>query len=173
MRSQHGALGRLRGGGADRAGVSRAAVGGGLQQIGIEPTRVYEFEDAKAFLAEAGLDSEVVAREVGGRVMGAFIRATSPPARGSMVEAAVDDYVRKAGDEDVLGLLTRPGSPPGSRTGCQFPGCGARGSDRRRRRPGVVRPSRCCGRWVDPTGRGSGLGQQLVERPSTKPTWHP
>ncbi|HET7025472.1 MAG TPA: arsenite methyltransferase [Gemmatimonadales bacterium] len=44
----------------------------------IEPTRVYEFEDAKAFLVPAGFDSEVLAREVGGRVMGAFVRATKP-----------------------------------------------------------------------------------------------
>jgi hypothetical protein len=50
----------------------------GFEQIGIEPIRVYHFEDAKAFLAGAGLDGEVLAREVGGRVMGAFIRARKP-----------------------------------------------------------------------------------------------
>jgi arsenite methyltransferase len=50
----------------------------GFQEIGIEPTRVYEFEDAKAFLSGAGLDTEVLAREVGGRVMGAFVRARKP-----------------------------------------------------------------------------------------------
>jgi hypothetical protein len=50
----------------------------GFEQIGIEPTRVYEFEDAKAFLSGAGLDTEVLAREVGGRVMGAFVRARKP-----------------------------------------------------------------------------------------------
>ena len=50
----------------------------GFEQIGIEPTRVYEFHDAKAFLAGAGLDTETLAREVGGRVMGAFIRARKP-----------------------------------------------------------------------------------------------
>ena len=50
----------------------------GFEQIGIEPTRIYEFEDAKAFLTGAGLDTEVLAREVGGRVMGAFIRARKP-----------------------------------------------------------------------------------------------
>lgn len=49
----------------------------------IEPTRVYEFEDAKAFLVPAGFDSEVLAREVGGRVMGAFVRATKPVAAES------------------------------------------------------------------------------------------
>src|SRR5712691_2200421 len=50
----------------------------GFEQIGIEPTRIYEFDDAKAFLLGAGLDTEVLAREVGGRVMGAFIRARKP-----------------------------------------------------------------------------------------------
>jgi arsenite methyltransferase len=46
----------------------------------IEPTRVYQFEDARTFLAEAGQDSEVLAREIGGRVMGAFVRARKPEA---------------------------------------------------------------------------------------------
>ena len=50
----------------------------GFEGIGIEATRIYEFEDAKAFLAGSGLDTEVLAREVGGRVMGAFIRARKP-----------------------------------------------------------------------------------------------
>jgi arsenite methyltransferase len=50
----------------------------GFEQIGIEPTRIYEIEDAKAFLEGAGLDTEVLAREVGGRVMGAFVRARKP-----------------------------------------------------------------------------------------------
>ena len=52
----------------------------GFEQIDIEPTRVYEFEDAKVFLTGAGLDAELLAREVGGQVMGAFIRATKPAA---------------------------------------------------------------------------------------------
>ena len=47
----------------------------GFENIEIEPTRVYEVEDAKAFLSGSGLDAEEVAHEVGGRVMGAFIRA--------------------------------------------------------------------------------------------------
>jgi arsenite methyltransferase len=50
----------------------------GFEQIGIEPTRVYEIEDARAFLEGAGLNTEVLAREVGGRVMGAFVRARKP-----------------------------------------------------------------------------------------------
>ena len=50
----------------------------GFEDPSIEPTRIYEFQDAKTFLADAGLNAEVLAREVGGRVMGAFVRATKP-----------------------------------------------------------------------------------------------
>ena len=50
----------------------------GFEAISIEPTRVYAFEDAKAILAQSGLDSEVLAREVDGCVMGAFVRARKP-----------------------------------------------------------------------------------------------
>jgi len=52
----------------------------GFAEPAIEPTRIYQFEDAKAFLTDAGFDGEVLAREVGGRVMGAFVRATKPAA---------------------------------------------------------------------------------------------
>ncbi len=52
----------------------------GFKEISIEPTRVYQIEDARAFLEGAGLDVERVAREVGGRVMGAFVRARKPGA---------------------------------------------------------------------------------------------
>ncbi len=50
----------------------------GFVEASIEPTRVYELEDAKAFLASAGLDAEVVAREVSGRILSAFVRAQKP-----------------------------------------------------------------------------------------------
>ena len=50
----------------------------GFTGIGIEPTRIYEFADARVVLEGAGLDTEVLAREVGGRVMGAFVRARKP-----------------------------------------------------------------------------------------------
>jgi SAM-dependent methyltransferase len=50
----------------------------GFEDIEVEPTRIYEFEDARAFLSGANLDSEVLAREVGGCVMGAFVRARKP-----------------------------------------------------------------------------------------------
>jgi arsenite methyltransferase len=50
----------------------------GFVGASIEPTRVYEIEDAKVFLASAGLDAEVVAREVSGRILSAFVRAQKP-----------------------------------------------------------------------------------------------
>lgn len=53
----------------------------GFADPSIEPTRVYQMEDARAFLESAGMDSEVLAREVGGRVMGAFVRASKPAAK--------------------------------------------------------------------------------------------
>jgi arsenite methyltransferase len=50
----------------------------GFEQIGIEPTRVYQIEDARAFLEGSGLNPDLLAREVGGKVMGAFVRARKP-----------------------------------------------------------------------------------------------
>jgi arsenite methyltransferase len=50
----------------------------GFVDIGMEPTRIYELEDAKSFLASSGLSAEVLASEIGGRVMSAFVRARKP-----------------------------------------------------------------------------------------------
>jgi SAM-dependent methyltransferase len=50
----------------------------GFADAAIEPTRVYEFADAERVLSAAGLDATVLARAVGGRVMGAFVRARKP-----------------------------------------------------------------------------------------------
>jgi len=53
----------------------------GFKEIGLEPTRIYEMEDARAFLKSSGLNADVLAQEVGGRVMGAFVRARKPAAK--------------------------------------------------------------------------------------------
>ena len=50
----------------------------GFTDVSVEPWRVYKAEDAKQFLAEAGLDAETLARQVDGTVASAFIRATRP-----------------------------------------------------------------------------------------------
>jgi ubiquinone/menaquinone biosynthesis C-methylase UbiE len=50
----------------------------GFVDASIEPTRVYEFEDARAFLSNSGLDADRIAQEVSGRIMSAFVRARKP-----------------------------------------------------------------------------------------------
>ena len=52
----------------------------GFEGADVEPTRIYEFEDAKAFLSGTGENRELLARELSGCVMGAFVRATKPAA---------------------------------------------------------------------------------------------
>ena len=54
----------------------------GFESPEIEPTRIYRFEDARAFLAHSGLDVDALAAQVDGRVMGAFVRARKPAAAG-------------------------------------------------------------------------------------------
>jgi SAM-dependent methyltransferase len=50
----------------------------GFEAIGIEPTRVYDIEDARAFLAGEGVDVDAIAPQVEGKFMSAFVRAKKP-----------------------------------------------------------------------------------------------
>jgi len=50
----------------------------GFDHIGIEPTRVYNVEDAREFLTEKGLDVDAIALQVDGKFMSAFVRASKP-----------------------------------------------------------------------------------------------
>ena len=52
----------------------------GFANPSIEPTRIYQAEDAAAFLAGSGLDVEKFAREIDGKFMSGFVRATKPGA---------------------------------------------------------------------------------------------
>ncbi len=52
----------------------------GFGAIDVEPTRVYKAEDAREFLARAGLDVEAIAPQVDGKFMSAFVRARKPGA---------------------------------------------------------------------------------------------
>jgi arsenite methyltransferase len=52
----------------------------GFVDASIEPTRVYDMEDAKSFLVSAALDADAIAHELAGRILSAFIRATKPAA---------------------------------------------------------------------------------------------
>jgi arsenite methyltransferase len=50
----------------------------GFEAIEIEPTRVYDIEDARTFLSGQGIDVDAIAPQVEGKFMSAFIRATKP-----------------------------------------------------------------------------------------------
>jgi SAM-dependent methyltransferase len=52
----------------------------GFGDATIEPTRVYNVEDARQFLTEAGVDVDAIAPLVNGKFMSAFIRAAKPKA---------------------------------------------------------------------------------------------
>ena len=47
----------------------------GFQNIDIEPTRVYNVEDARTFLSQSGVDVDAIAPLVDGKFMSAFVRA--------------------------------------------------------------------------------------------------
>ena len=50
----------------------------GFENIAIEPTRIYDVEDARQFLAGQGIDVDAIAAQVDGKFMSAFIRARKP-----------------------------------------------------------------------------------------------
>jgi hypothetical protein len=50
----------------------------GFQDIEIEPTRIYNIEDARTFLRGQGVDVDAIAPQVEGKFVSAFIRATKP-----------------------------------------------------------------------------------------------
>ena len=52
----------------------------GFEAIEVEPTRVYRVEEAREFLAGAGIDAEAIAPQVDGKFMSAFVRARKPAA---------------------------------------------------------------------------------------------
>jgi SAM-dependent methyltransferase len=52
----------------------------GFRGIDVEVTRVYDVNDARAVLEGAGLDVEALARDIGGRLVSAFVRAVKPVA---------------------------------------------------------------------------------------------
>ena len=50
----------------------------GFEAIGIEPTRIYDVEDAREFLTSQSVDVDAIAAEVGDKFMSAFVRAKKP-----------------------------------------------------------------------------------------------
>jgi arsenite methyltransferase len=52
----------------------------GFEKIDIEATRVYDIDDARAFLSGRGADVDELARELEGKFISAFVRANKPDA---------------------------------------------------------------------------------------------
>jgi len=53
----------------------------GFADVEVEPWRIYNVEDARSFLTEAGVDVDRLAPEVDGRLASAFVRARKPEAK--------------------------------------------------------------------------------------------
>jgi arsenite methyltransferase len=50
----------------------------GFQEIGVEPTRIYDLADARDVLNAQGIDADAAARQADGKFMSAFVRARKP-----------------------------------------------------------------------------------------------
>jgi len=70
----------------------------GFEKISIEPTRVYDVEDARQVLAARGVDVDAIAPQVAGKFMSGFVRAYKPLAV-TIARAVAEDL------DGVLGLL--------------------------------------------------------------------
>ena len=60
----------------------------GFEAIGIEPTRIYDVEDARAFLTGKGIDVDAIAPMVDDKIMSAFVRAKKPDVASNEKTAA-------------------------------------------------------------------------------------
>jgi arsenite methyltransferase len=63
----------------------------GFEDPSLEPTRIYDPQDARRFLEEAGLDVDTVAAAVEGRILSAFVRARKPRAASSDGATGVEE----------------------------------------------------------------------------------
>jgi len=59
----------------DYSGKLKAA---GFEHVDLEPTRIYRVEDAREFLSGQGINADVIAPQVDGKFMSAFVRAVKP-----------------------------------------------------------------------------------------------
>jgi SAM-dependent methyltransferase len=55
--------------------------GAGFADVEVEPWRIYEVDDARAFLKESGVDVDRLAAQVDGKFASAFVRARKPEAK--------------------------------------------------------------------------------------------
>ena len=71
-------MGRLHRGRAEGLDYTAKLAAAGFEKIEIEPTRVYNIEDARAFLSTEGIDVDAIAPQVENKFMSAFVRASKP-----------------------------------------------------------------------------------------------
>src|ERR1700730_9504638 len=57
--------------------------GAGFESIEVEEARVYKAEEAREFLAAAGLDPNVVGPQIDGKFISAFVRAVKPASKAA------------------------------------------------------------------------------------------
>jgi arsenite methyltransferase len=62
----------------------------GFESIDVEATRVYHVEEAREFLAAAGIDPEVVGPQIDGKFISAFVRATKPVSKPAAVRSSAE-----------------------------------------------------------------------------------
>jgi len=94
----------------------------GFQDPTLEPTRIYQAEDARSFLEQAGLDVDAFAEAVEGRFMSAFVRARKPGGATAGYRAA-----QAPGGSSPRPDAGQPASSPvvaaGEGERCRAPGC--------------------------------------------------
>jgi arsenite methyltransferase len=67
-------------GALDESEYQKLLEAAGFEKIGIEPTRIYQAEDARQFLSGKGLDMDSLSSKIDGKIMSAFVRARKPQA---------------------------------------------------------------------------------------------
>ena len=72
-------IGCIAGALAEEEYVSKLSAAG-FADVSVEPTRIYRVDEAREFLASAGIDIASIEAEVDGKFRSAFIRATKPAA---------------------------------------------------------------------------------------------
>ena len=64
----------------------------GFSEISVEPTRIYDIEDARRFLQDAGVDVDAIAAQAAGTLMSAFVRATKPAVTNAAGGCCAPEY---------------------------------------------------------------------------------
>lgn len=65
-------------GALDESDYRKKLESAGFENVSVEPTRTYRAEDAREFLASAGVNADAIAPQVDGKFFSAFVRATKP-----------------------------------------------------------------------------------------------